>query len=116
VACDTASCIVVRCDCCQIPASVAGRPWHWPSRATAVSDLAGAAWGWSATADVQVCGACLARRRCDEVGHDWDPWQELPGLEAEDVSIRVCARCGLDERISTDCLAPRSGSRLGGKS
>jgi hypothetical protein len=104
----------VRCGGCGIPAAASGRVWHWPSRPAAVSELSGPAWGWSATSDLQVCRGCLARRRCAQVGHDWDGWQAAEGIEEEDLSVRVCGRCGDDELVPTDCLAPRVLCGLGG--
>jgi hypothetical protein len=109
---DSLICVTVRCGDCFVPARDLAGPRHWPSLTAAVAELSGPPWGWSATLDTQICGTCLARQRCRSVDHDWGSWTEIPdlGLE-EDLLLRVCERCGLDQVVAADCLGRPSTAR-----
>lgn len=111
---DSVICVTVRCSSCLVPAQkhdldrpdrlLAGAR-HWPSLTAAVAELSGPAWGWAATLDSQICSACLARQRCQSIGHDWGSWTDLTDLGLdEDLYLRLCERCGLDQVIPADCL------------
>lgn len=119
---DSVTCVTVRCSSCQVPAHKhdldrpghgLDGPQHWPSLDAAVAELSGPSWGWAASRDSQICSACLNRRQCQSVGHDWGTWTDLSDLGLdEDLLLRLCERCGLDQVLAADCFGrPATTSR-----
>ena len=93
--------VIACCDSCGAPARCAGRPCRWPTRAVAVAELSGRAWGWSATSELLVCAGCLAARVCATTGHDWDTWADLG---SEDLSA-----------LGFDAAVDSTGARTAGE-
>jgi hypothetical protein len=110
---ETTLCVVVRCSMCSTWACDLRAPRHWPSLTAAVEELAGPAWCWFATSQVQICSDCASRlrlqrpvRRCVEGRHQWQAWTELTLPELEElVCERVCTHCGIDQVVAAECLA-----------
>lgn len=100
---DTTICVTVACDRCLVaahrPDDPTGQTAHWSSLDEALQELTAPAWGWAASHDVQICARRVAALTCQNHGHQWGEWQSASPLGRDDLGIRLCARCGVDEVV-----------------